>query len=184
MRNTLKRTCFILLGLMGFKTSNALAEQDIYLCIDGIVGEVSTKSDTGCIDILAWSWGTSNSGKAGGSGGGSFVQDISLTKMQDVTSTRLMRTVMDGKLLPSFELRVRQSCGVPDCEGPIVYSLAVPASSKLTSVSLGGSGGESRSIENISINMPSATWCNSPRDGNGEPIGQLVCDSWTFIDLP
>ena len=57
---------------------------DIFLKIEGINGEAQDTSHKKEIDVLAWSWGasqsgTTHSGGGGGSGKASF-QDISITK--------------------------------------------------------------------------------------------------------
>ena len=60
---------------------------DMFLKINGVDGESKDKSHPMEIDVLAWSWGASNSGSAhvgGGAGAGKVnVQDISVTKWVD-----------------------------------------------------------------------------------------------------
>ena len=60
---------------------------DMFIKIDSIKGESVDKTHKGEIDVLAWSWGVSNSGSAhvgGGAGAGKAnVQDLSFTKYID-----------------------------------------------------------------------------------------------------
>lgn len=177
MRNWIKNSCYVLLGLIGLKSTDANAV-DMALCIGGIAGNpADSKSDTGCIDVLAWSWGVSNSGQAGQPGSASF-QDISLTKFHDNASTFLLNSVASGKGIPELQLRVRASCGVPDCVGTITSQYTAPAGSIVSSVSTGGSGGESRLTENVTLNFPAIEWCYVTVDEGGTPAGGLVCGSW------
>ncbi len=64
---------------------------DMFLKIDGLEGESVDAEHANEIDILAWSWGMSQSGsmhmgKGGGSGKVS-VQDLSVTKWVDQAKT-------------------------------------------------------------------------------------------------
>ena len=43
---------------------------DMFLKLDGIKGESKDSKHSGEIEILAWSWGLSNSGSFGSGGGG------------------------------------------------------------------------------------------------------------------
>jgi len=185
LRSWFKNCCFVVLGLVGFKSTNAEAAVDMFLCINGVAGNpANNESDTDCIDILAWSWGASNSGQAGSGGGNSNFQDVSLTKYMDNSSAYLLKKVADGKQIPDFQLRVRQACGVPDCTGNMLYQMTVPTGSLVSSLSTGGSGGESRLTENISINLPFVEWCYADLDAMGEPTGSLSCDSWSIVSPP
>ena len=65
---------------------------DMFLELDGVKGESVDKTYKGknAIDVLAWSWGMSNSGtfhhgSGGGSGKANF-QDITVTKYVDAAS--------------------------------------------------------------------------------------------------
>ncbi|HYZ71955.1 MAG TPA: type VI secretion system tube protein Hcp, partial [Chthoniobacterales bacterium] len=66
---------------------------DMFLKINGVDGESKDKAHSKQIDVLAWSWGLSNTGSAhvgGGAGSGKVnVQDISITKWVDSASPKL-----------------------------------------------------------------------------------------------
>ena len=95
-----------------------------------VKGESKDSSHTGDIDILAWSWGASNSGTThvgGGGGAGKVnVQDMSITKYVDLSSATLLNAVSTGKHFNTATLYVRKA---------------------------GGSGGEDRLTENVSLNF-------------------------------
>src|SRR6185503_10736585 len=73
---------------------------DIFMKIAGLKGESVDKTHAGEIDVLAWSWGMSNSGSAhvgGGAGAGKVnVQDLSFTKYIDSSSPSFYLTVCTG----------------------------------------------------------------------------------------
>jgi type VI secretion system secreted protein Hcp len=69
---------------------------DMFMKFEGdkFKGESRDKTHPAEIDVLAWSWGMSNSGTAhmgGGAGAGKAnIQDVSLTKYVDASSAALM----------------------------------------------------------------------------------------------
>jgi type VI secretion system secreted protein Hcp len=145
---------------------------DMFLKLDGIKGESldgGKPSHKGDIDVLAWSWGLSNSGTAqvgGGAGGGRVsVQDLSLTKYVDVASPFLTLAVCDGHHISSAVLTVRKFSG----KLPVDYVAYKLEEVLVTSLSTGGSGGEDRLTENISLNFAKVTWSYVPVDQNGIP---------------
>ena len=89
---------------------------DMFLKIEGVEGESTDKSHQGEIDILSWSWGMSQSGTTHmGGGGGSgkvSVQDLSLTKYIDKSSTVLLTHCATGKHIPKAVLTVRNGFAV------------------------------------------------------------------------
>ena len=104
------------------------------------------------IDILAWSWGMSQSGTTHtGSGGGAgkvSVQDISITKWVDKSSPMLMQKCAKGTHIDDGELVVRKAG-----DTPLEYLKIKMTDIIITSVSTGGSGGEDRLTENVTLNF-------------------------------
>jgi len=126
---------------------------DIVLDISGVTGESKTKGYEGKIDVLAWSWGLSNSGSfhAGGGGGTgkpSF-QDISLTKQVDLASPILMLYCANGKHFDKAKLVMRKSGG----DNVLEYVIIELEKVLVSSYSTGASGGEDRPTENVSLNF-------------------------------
>ena len=127
---------------------------DMFMEIDTIVGETkdSAFKTKNAIDVLAWSWGMSNSGNAhmgGGAGAGVVnVQDISFTKYMDKASTILMQAVCTGKHFTKATLSARKAG-----DKPMIYYVVTMEDVLITSISTGGSGGEDRFTENLSLNF-------------------------------
>jgi type VI secretion system secreted protein Hcp len=115
-------------------------------------GESKDKAHAGTIDVLAWSWGVSNSGSAhvgGGAGAGKAnFQDLSFTKYVDLASADLIYDCASGKHLDKAELIVRKAG-----EKPLEYIIITMTEVLVTSVSTGGSGGEDRLTENVTLNF-------------------------------
>lgn len=117
-------------------------------------------------DILAWSWGVSNSGTThmgggGGSGKANF-QDMSLTKYVDSGSHALLKAVSTGMHIDTATLVVRKAGGTP-----LEYITMEMSEVLVTSVSTGGSGGEDRLTENITLNFAKFKYIYKAQDAKG-----------------
>jgi type VI secretion system secreted protein Hcp len=125
---------------------------DMFIKIGELKGESRDKVHKDEIDVLAWSWGISNSGSAqvgGGAGAGKCnVQDLSFTKYIDKASPDLMLACCNGKHFPKATLTVRKAG-----ENPLEYLLVTVEELIVTSISTGGSGGEDRLTENVTLNF-------------------------------
>ena len=125
---------------------------DIFLVLNGIDGESEDKVYKDKIDVLAWSWGLSQSGtmhmgKGGGAGKANF-QDISVTKYVDKSSATLMNKIAKGEHIIDGKIVVRKAGG-----DPLEYFVVEMKEIMVTSYSTGGSGGEERLTENITLNF-------------------------------
>ena len=142
---------------------------DMFLKVDGIDGESSDDKHKGSIDVLAWSWGASQSGTThmggGGGGGKSNFQDVSVTKYIDKSSFNLLKAVSNGKHIPKATLTVRKAG-----EKPLEYVKLLMEDVMITSVSTGGSGGEDRLTENVTLNFAKFEFEYTPQkpDGSGD----------------
>ncbi len=129
---------------------------DMFIKIGDVKGESRDQTHKEEIDVLAWSWGASNSGSAhvgGGAGAGKVnVQDLSFTKYIDMASTELFLACCDGKHFPEAVLTVRKAG-----EKPLEYLTIKMNEILVTSVSTGGSGGEDRLTENVTLNFAKVT---------------------------
>ena len=125
---------------------------DMFLKLDGIKGEAQDGKHKDEIDVLAWSWGMSQSGTThAGSGSGSgkvSVQDLSLTKYVDKASATLINHTCTGKHISKGQLIVRKAG-----DKPLEYITIDMDDIIVTSVSSGGSGGEDRLTENVTLNF-------------------------------
>lgn len=126
---------------------------------DKIKGETQDKefAAKNAIDVLAWSWGLSYSGSAqvgGGAGTGRVsVGDLSLTKYVDKATPALMLSLAKGSRTEQMKLTVRR-----EGDKQKKYLEITLKDVFVTSLSTGGSGGEDRLTENISLNFASHTY--------------------------
>ena len=150
---------------------------DMFLEIDGVKGETQDKAmgEKGAIDILAWSWGASQSGNMHmGSGGGAgkvSVQDISITKYIDKASTGLLHHVCTGEHYKSAKITCRKAGGAA-----LPYLTIEMKQVMITNLSTGGSGGEDRLTENISLNFAEFKISYTEQSDAGQAAGALIAN--------
>jgi type VI secretion system secreted protein Hcp len=164
----------MVLGQGGFpetqkeRKENAMAV-DMFVKIGDIEGESQDKQHEKEIDVLAWSWGMSQSGSAhvgGGSGAGKVnVQDLSITKFVDKASPNLFKYCCSGKHFKEALLTVRKAG-----DHPVEYIKLKMTEVLIGSVSTGGSGGEDRLTENVTLNFAQFEYDYTPQkpDGTGD----------------
>ena len=143
---------------------------DMFLKLEGIKGEAADGKHKEEIDVLAWSWGMSQSGTTHmGSGSGSgkvAVQDLSLTKYVDKSSATLVNHCCTGKHITKGQLIVRKAG-----DKPLEYITVDLEDIIVTAVSSGGSGGEDRLTENVTLNFGKFkyTYTTQTKDGSAGP---------------
>jgi type VI secretion system secreted protein Hcp len=149
---------------------------DMFLKIPGIKGESQDKTYKEQIDVLSWSWGMSQSGTTHvGSGGGSGkvnVQDMTLTKYIDSSSPLLMLACCNGKHYDEALLVVRKAG-----ENPVEYVKIKMKEVIVSSLSTGGSGGEDRLTENVTLNFAQVAVDYTPQNPNGS-AGTPIPMTW------
>lgn len=152
---------------------------DMFIKLADIKGEAKDSKHKDEIDVLAWSWGLSQSGTThmgGGGGAGKVnIQDLSLTKYIDKSSPKLMLYCSSGKHIKDALLTVRKAG-----DKPLEYLKIKLEEVLVSSLSTGGSGGEDRLTENLTLNFAKVTLDYSEQkvDGSGETP---VVYSW---DIP
>jgi len=151
---------------------------DMFLKLTDVKGEAQDKAHKEEIDVLAWSWGMSQSGTmhAGGGGGGGKVnvQDISITKWLDKSSPVLMQYCSTGKQFTEAVLTVRKAGG----DSPLEYLIITMKDVIVTSISTGGSGGEDRLTENAALNFSQYKVEYQPQKPDGTADGGKVDFEW------
>ena len=140
---------------------------DMFLDIEGeIGGESQDKVHKDEIDVLAWSWGCSQSGSfhvgGGGGAGKANFQDISVTKWIDKASPILMLYCANGDHFKSAKLTVRKAG-----KDPLEYLIINMKKVLITSVSTGGSGGEDKLTENVTLNFAQVMVKYTEQTGEG-----------------
>lgn len=121
------------------------------------------------VPIIAWSWGCSNTGNlhtgAGyAAGGKANVQDISITKYIDSCSNALLNACCTGARVDNAILYVTNATG----EQTDFMSIELSEGVMVTSVSTGGSGGEERLTENITLHFGKFKYQFFPQDEKGK----------------
>ena len=142
---------------------------DMFLKLDDVKGESSDSKHKDEIDVLSWSWGMSQSGtthQGGGGGAGKVsVQDLSVTKYVDKSSANLQLSCCNGKHFKEALLTVRKAG-----ENPLEYLKITMKEVIVSAVSTGGSGGEDRLTENVTLNFAEFKTEYTPQkpDGSGD----------------
>lgn len=142
---------------------------DMFLKLDDVKGESIDSKHKDEIDVLAWSWGMSQSGTThtgGGGGAGKVsVQDLSFTKYVDKGSPTLQLACCNGKHYKEAKLTVRKAG-----EKPLEYLKITMKEIIISSISTGGSGGEDRLTENVTLNFAEFKTEYTPQkpDGSGD----------------
>lgn len=148
---------------------------DIILKIEGVDGESVIQDHEDEIDVLAWSWGMSQSGSmhvGGGAGSGKVnIQDVSLTKYVDKSSPSLMRACCNGEHLTEATLTVRKAG-----KDALDYLKIKMSPVLVTSLDTGGSGGDDRLTENVTLNFAKVEVGYTPqkKDGTGDAEISLI----------
>jgi type VI secretion system secreted protein Hcp len=153
---------------------------DIFIKIATVDGEAKDKAHKKEIDVLAWSWGLSNSGSAhvgGGAGAGKVnVQDLSFTKWIDSSTPKLVKACCDGAHFADALLTVRKAGG-----SPVEYVKLKLSEVLITSISTGGSGGEDRLTENVTLNFAKFSLDYTPQDVKGA-AGTAINAGWNIAE--
>ncbi|WP_256645128.1 Hcp family type VI secretion system effector [Thermomonas paludicola] len=140
---------------------------DIFLKIDGIDGESADSKHKGEIDVLAWSFGASNSGSmAYGGGGGTgkvAFQDMTITKRIDKSSPKLLEHCANGKHIKKAVLIARKQGGAQ-----MDYVKVTLSDLLVSSISLAGSGDDS---ETISLNFGHIEYIYTAQKSDGSKEG-------------
>jgi len=142
---------------------------DMFIKIGDLKGESVDDKHKGEIDVLAWSWGMSQSGNthvaAGGGAGKVNVQDLSFTKYLDKASPNLMQYCCNGKHFADALLTVRKAG-----ENPLEYLKITLKDLIIAAVTTGGSGGEDRLTENVTLNFAEfkVEYTPQKKDGSGD----------------
>ena len=133
-----------------------------------IKGETRDKvqGPKGDIDVLAWSWGMSQSGSThmggGGGAGKANFQDLSFTKYIDSATQALMGALAKGSHIDKVTLLVRKAG-----EGQHNYVQIDMQEVIVSSLSTGGSGGEDRLTENVTLNFATVAFDYFKQDAKG-----------------
>ena len=145
----------------------AAAAVDYFLKIDGIDGESTDKGHEDEIDVLAWSWGMSQSDTH--TSDGTIVpdfQELELTKYVDKSTPKLMERLAGVAPLREAEIVVSNAAGED-------YYIIHMTNVMVTSISTGGSGGEDRLTENVTLNFAEVKVKYTAQDSKGSGVEHI-----------
>jgi len=152
---------------------------DMFMKISTIKGESSDKTHKQEIDVLAWSWGMSQSGTfhtGGGGGSGKVsVNDLSFTKYIDSSTNALMLGSCSGEHFDEAVLVVRKAG-----KDPLEYIKITMKNVLVSSISQGGSGGEDRLTENVTLNFAEFKFEYQPQNEKGGKEGGAKIAGWSI----
>jgi len=147
---------------------------ECFLKLGDIKGESVKDGHKDEIEVLAWSWGMSQSGTThmgtGGGAGKVNVQDISFTHYVDKGSPTIIQACCKGNHYPEATLTMRKAGG----GSPLEYVVIKLSDVIITSVSTGGSGGEDLLTENVTLNFAKFEYSYQPQDNKGAKLGGAV----------
>jgi len=157
----------------------------MFLDIEGeIEGESKDDTHGRTIDVLSWSWGLSqtgsfHSGGGGGTGKANF-QDINVTKYIDCSTPVLMLYAANGDHFESAKLYVRKAGATP-----LEYLMIEMTKVLVTAVSTGGSGGEDRLTENVTLNFEKVKVAYKEQldDGTGDAAKEFPWDIGANVQM-
>jgi type VI secretion system secreted protein Hcp len=146
---------------------------DAFLKLGDLAGESIVKDYEDQIQLLAWSWGMSQSGTThmgtGGGAGKVNVQDLSFTHYIDTASPPMIQACCKGQHFEEAILTLRKAGG-----DALPYLIITLTDIIITSVSTGGSGGEDRLTENVTLNFGKFKYSYQPQDKNGAKKGGSI----------
>ncbi|MEJ8824791.1 type VI secretion system tube protein Hcp [Variovorax humicola] len=153
---------------------------DMFIKIKGVDGESVDAKHKKEIDVLAWSWGLSQSGTThtgGGGGAGKVnVQDLSFTKYVDGASHALILACCKGTHIDEATLVVRKAG-----DNPLEYITITMEELIVSSISTGGSGGEDRLTENVTLNFAKVKFEYDPQSKKGAGEGKKTA-AWNIAE--
>jgi type VI secretion system secreted protein Hcp len=132
---------------------------------NGIEGESTDPGHSKDVDVLAWSWGLSRTAATRSKAAGAGIQDLTFTKYADKSTPKLMQNLLSGGLISSVALDVERS-GSP----PTPYMQICMQGVAVQALSNGGSGGEDRLTENVTLRFGSFTYEYTPATSGAPPV--------------
>jgi type VI secretion system secreted protein Hcp len=155
----------------------ATAATDMFLKLGDIKGESQDAKHKGEIDVLAWSWGESDhTGSArrnrNGLAAPDCIQDLSLTKFIDRATPDIILDAVLGRNIPQGTLTLRKAGGEQQ-----EYLVLTLSDITISSYSTGGSGGEDRLTENLTLHFlrMEGSYRQQQQDGSlGAPITWVI----------
>jgi type VI secretion system secreted protein Hcp len=151
---------------------------DMFMKIGEIKGESADGTHGGEIDVITWSWGMSQSGTTHtgtGSGAGKVaVNDLTFTKYVDAATPTLLQACTAGKHYATGTFTIRKAG-----DKPLEYFVINFYDVLIANISHGGTGGDDRQTETITINFGQFEVNYTSQTKSGGP-GPTLPMSWNI----
>jgi type VI secretion system secreted protein Hcp len=162
-------TCVSVAASLLASPSAASAATDMFLKLGDIKGESVDSKHKGEIDVLAWSWGESDNTAAArksriGKAAPDCIQDLSLTKFVDRATPDIIMDAILGRIINQGTLTLRKAG-----ESQLEYLTLTLTDVTISSYSTGGSGGEDRITENVTLHFQKMEGTYTPQQSDGRP---------------
>jgi len=146
---------------------------DFFMKLGDIDGESKDNTYENWIEVLAWSWGMTQSGTMHtGTGGGTgkvSVQDFSFTKYVDKSTPNIMQKCCTGKHYPEATFIARKAG-----DQPLDYVKLKMTDVIVTSANTGGSQGGEQVTENVTLNFAKYEYEYTPQSETGAGEGAIT----------
>jgi type VI secretion system secreted protein Hcp len=147
---------------------------DMLIKVGDVAGECAIEGKKGWIDVLSWSLGASQSGSAdvgGGAGAGKVkVHDLTFTKYTDTATPLLFRMCCDGSHIDQVQLIIRKAGG----KAAVEYLKVNLGQVLVSGITTGGSGGQDKLTENITLNFAKVKLEYTPQSDKGTGAASVV----------
>lgn len=151
-----------------------MASVDYFLKIEGVPGESSDSKHKGEIELLSWSFGSTNAGSfssGGGAGTGKVaMQDFHIVKLADKASAKLFTACCTGEHLKSATLVCRKA-GTEQQEFLTIVLTGVLVSGFQTS---GAAGSDVIPTEQISMDFAKIEFKYKEQKPDGSLGGEII----------
>jgi type VI secretion system secreted protein Hcp len=138
----------------------------MFLKVDTCDGESVVDGHKKSIDVMSWSWGMSQTGTmhtaTGGGAGKVNVHDISITKLTDAASPRLIQACCDGSHFAKVVLTCRKAGG----KNPVEYLVLTLENVLISSYTPGGVQSD-RVTESLTLNFAKFKMAYTGQDQTG-----------------
>src|SRR5689334_6465911 len=146
---------------------------DMFIKIGDVKGESTDDKHKGAIEVLSWSLGATQSGTAGIGGGGGAgkvqLQDLTITKYIDKSSPTLFKMCCDGTHIKDALLTIRKAGG-----SALEYVKITVEEAIVSSITTGGSGGQDRLTENVTLNFSRVKMEYTPQNAKGAGEASVI----------
>jgi len=139
---------------------------DMFIKLDGIKGESTDDKHKGEIDVVSWTWGSSQPGGAQGQGGTgrgkAIVNDLTFTKVNDCATPVLLGMHLTGTPIKTAVLTMRKAG-----KTALEYTKITMTDCIVTAVDHGGTAESVGHTETVSLMFGTVKYEYTPQNADG-----------------